>query len=79
MGELKQKVGNKAHVESSICNAYLMEEISNFCDNYFDENVHTKSRDQGRNITRCDPAELNENVLELFSMSLGHAMSQSNS
>ena len=34
MGVLKQKVGNKARVESSICNAYLMEEISYFCANY---------------------------------------------
>ena len=30
IGDLKQKVGNKAHLGSSICNAYLIEEISTF-------------------------------------------------
>jgi len=42
---LKGKVGNKARVESSICNAYLMEEITNFITNYFDDKVDTKARD----------------------------------
>jgi len=39
MGDLKEKVGNKARVESSICNAHLMEEISDFYANYFDESL----------------------------------------
>jgi len=42
---LKGKVGNKACVESSICNAYLMEEITNFVANYFDDKVDTKASD----------------------------------
>jgi len=45
MDDLKQKVGNEARVESSICNAYLLQEISGFCGNYFDESFDTKSRD----------------------------------
>jgi len=45
MGDLKQKVSNKARVESFIYNAYVIEEISDFCANYFDETFDTKSRD----------------------------------
>jgi len=78
MGDLKQKVGNKAHVKSSICNAYLMQEISYFCTNYFDESIDTKSRDWGRNVTRSYPTESDPDVPELFSINLGYASSQGN-
>ena len=35
---------NKARVEGSICNAYLVEEASLFCSYYFEEHVHTRHR-----------------------------------
>ena len=76
MGDLKGKVGNKARVESSICNAYLMEEISDFCANYFDESFSTKTRDWGRNVTRSDHIESNPNIPDLFSHNVGHAPSE---
>lgn len=41
---LKKKIGNKARVEGSICNAYLTEEISNFCINYFESHIETKGK-----------------------------------
>ncbi|GJS20891.1 transposon-like protein [Tanacetum coccineum] len=46
---LKKKVKNKARVESSICEAYIMEEISNFCTHYFKSHVQTNSRKVGQN------------------------------
>jgi len=76
MGVLKRKVGNKARVESSICNAYLMEEIADFCVNYFDESVDTKTRDSGRNVTICDHMESNPNIPDLFSLNVGYAPSE---
>jgi len=76
MGVLKRKVKNKARVESSICNAYLMEEIANFCVNYFDESVDIKTRDLGRNVTICDHMESNLNIPDLFSLNVGYAPSQ---
>ncbi|XP_021730557.1 uncharacterized protein LOC110697498 [Chenopodium quinoa] len=50
LNHLKRKIGNKARVEGSICNAYLTEEIANFCSNYFQSTVDTKTRDLGRNV-----------------------------
>nr|GFA57957.1 hypothetical protein [Tanacetum cinerariifolium] len=43
MYRLKKKVKNKARVESSICEAYIMEEILNFCSHYFEPRVLTNS------------------------------------
>ena len=62
-------MGNKARVEGSICNAYLAEEISNFCSQYFQSEVDTKSRDLGRN------AYLDVNVPELFREDCGRPTS----
>ncbi|KAJ7968830.1 Transposon, En/Spm-like protein [Quillaja saponaria] len=42
MFNLKKKARNKACVEGSICEAYCLEEISNFCAMYFKSNVPTK-------------------------------------
>ncbi|KAJ7959735.1 Transposon protein, putative, CACTA, En/Spm sub-class [Quillaja saponaria] len=42
MFNLKKKARNKACVEGSICEAYCLEEISNFCAMYFESNVPTK-------------------------------------
>jgi Domain of unknown function (DUF4218) len=44
LNHLKNKIGNKARVEGSICNAYLLEEISNFCSLYFEDHVDTKAK-----------------------------------
>ncbi|CAA2965439.1 Hypothetical predicted protein, partial [Olea europaea subsp. europaea] len=38
---LKKKVKNRAHVEASIVEAYLVEETTNFCSLYFDQNIQT--------------------------------------
>ena len=40
---------NKAHVEASICNAYLTEETSNFVSHYFGPDVRCRVRDLPRN------------------------------
>ena len=39
---LKRKVRNKAKVEGSICEAYILEEISNFASLYFDPSIQTR-------------------------------------
>ena len=46
---LKLNVKNKAHVEGSICNAYIVEEASNFCTHYFEPQVMCRSRNVPRN------------------------------
>ena len=66
LNNLKCKVGNKARVEGSICNAYLAEEISNFCSQYFQSGVDTKSRDLGRNAYPDVESRHGVNVPELF-------------
>jgi hypothetical protein len=38
---LKKKVKNKAHVEASICEAYIIEEISTFISYYFKPHLRT--------------------------------------
>ena len=38
---LKKKVTNKAKVEGSICEAYLIDEITNFSSYYFGDDVQT--------------------------------------
>ncbi|KAL0406611.1 UNVERIFIED_CONTAM: hypothetical protein Slati_3975000 [Sesamum latifolium] len=47
--ELKMKVKNKAHVEASIVEAYLVEEIGLFCSQYFELQVLCKRDRPGRN------------------------------
>jgi hypothetical protein len=39
---LKKKVKNKAHVEASICEAYIVEEISTFILYYFEPHLRTR-------------------------------------
>nr|GEU91327.1 transposon-like protein [Tanacetum cinerariifolium] len=59
---LNKKVKNKSRVECSICEAYIMEEISNFCTHYFESYVETNSRRVGRND---DGGNLNPNRFSL--------------
>ncbi|XVE96060.1 hypothetical protein REPUB_Repub02eG0188900 [Reevesia pubescens] len=42
MHHLKKKVTNRAFVKASICEAYIIEEITTFCSHYFDSNVPTR-------------------------------------
>ncbi|KAG8382892.1 hypothetical protein BUALT_Bualt05G0126500 [Buddleja alternifolia] len=49
LNTLKRKVKNKARVEGSIVEAYLIEETSTFCSHFFAPNVETRSRTIGRN------------------------------
>ena len=39
---LKKKVKNKVHVEASICEAYIVEEISTFISYYFEPHLRTR-------------------------------------
>nr|GEU49243.1 DNA-directed RNA polymerase subunit beta' [Tanacetum cinerariifolium] len=62
---LKKKVKNKSRVESSIYEAYIMEEILNFCSHYFEPHVLTNStrvrrNDDGGNVN------VREDVLSIF-------------
>jgi len=75
---LKRKVGNKARVEASICNAYLTEEISNFLTHYFGENVDIKPRDIGWNV-RVGIDGSNSNIPAIFSENVGYATSKGSS
>ena len=42
MFNLKKKVKNKAHVEASICETYIVEEISTFISYYFEPHMRTR-------------------------------------
>ena len=69
---MKRKIGNKARVEGSICNAYLTEEIANFCSNYFQHSIDTKTRDLGRNVNAdVECSSHNDVVPELFTVDSG--------
>ena len=37
-------------MEGSICNAYLVEEASTFCEHYFNLTLHTRDRRMPRNV-----------------------------
>lgn len=61
LNHLKQKIGNKARVEGSICNAYLLQEISNFCSIYFEDHIDTKSKALNLNLgVQLDNSHLSE-------------------
>ena len=48
--KLKNNVRNKVKVEGSICNAYLVEEASTFCEHYFNPMLHTRYRRMPCNV-----------------------------
>lgn len=52
-------------MESSICEAYIMEEISNFCSHYFEPHVLTNSTRVRRNDDGGNVNE-REDVLSIF-------------
>lgn len=59
---MKLKIGNKARVEGSICNAYLLQEISNFCSTYFEDHIETRTK--SLNLTSTQ--QVDTNLPELF-------------
>ncbi|XP_021733410.1 uncharacterized protein LOC110700211 [Chenopodium quinoa] len=77
LNHLKRKIGNKARVEGSICNAYLTEEIANFCSNYFQSTVDTKTRDLGRNVNADVESTLDDvGIPELFKEDRGRVSNE---
>ncbi|XP_059288082.1 uncharacterized protein LOC132041388 isoform X3 [Lycium ferocissimum] len=60
----KHNVRNKAHVEGSICNAYLVEEASSFCSHYFEPHVYTRHRKVPQNDDggTCDQGKHHGNL-----------------
>ncbi|VFQ97353.1 unnamed protein product, partial [Cuscuta campestris] len=61
-------VKNKARVEGSIANVYLVREASYFCSHYFEEHVYTRAR----NVPRNDPESregvdvTNQDIFDIF-------------
>ena len=65
MHTLKMKVRNKARVEGSISEAYLLEEISNFSSMYFESEVRTRHTRPPRNDDGGDD-DIHNNRLSIF-------------
>jgi len=55
-----------------------MDEILDFYANYSDKSIDMKTRYWWRIVTRCDQVESNSNILDVFSMNVGHTLSQDN-
>lgn len=53
-------------MEGSICNAYLVDEASSFCEYYFEEHVSTRHRKAPRNDAGCSQWTENEGCLSIF-------------
>ncbi|GLT26711.1 hypothetical protein SLA2020_017570 [Shorea laevis] len=58
MRKLKQMIGNKNHVEASIVEAYILNEITQFCSRYFGDDVETSWNKPPRNFIG-DPLHMN--------------------
>ncbi|KAK9166355.1 hypothetical protein Scep_001546 [Stephania cephalantha] len=63
---LKNNVRNKAKVEGSMCNAYLVEEITSFCFYYFKDHIATLHNQGQRN--EDDAVGLNPHFVGDFSI-----------
>nr|GMD83380.1 uncharacterized protein LOC109168299 [Ipomoea batatas] len=75
--KLKNNVKNKAKVEGSIFNAYLVEEASSFCSYYFEDHVSTKHRNVPRNADSNEyVVDEHEETLSIFKY-LGRAFEKS--
>ena len=66
-------MGNKARVEPSICYAHLMEEITNFIAQYFDDSVDVRAKDLPRNVIRIEQNEADAALPLIFSRNVGYA------
>ncbi|OMO51375.1 Transposon, En/Spm-like protein [Corchorus capsularis] len=60
---VKKKVKNKAHVEGSICEAYIVEEMSFFANHFFQQNLTSK-----RLRARRNDEGVNDQILRHFSI-----------
>ncbi|XP_057999181.1 uncharacterized protein LOC131178003 [Hevea brasiliensis] len=67
--KLKNNVKNKAKVEGSICNAYLVEEASSFCAHYFEPHVNTRHRKVPRNDDTVEHMDEHPGNLSIFTHS----------
>ncbi|XP_051139678.1 uncharacterized protein LOC127257344 isoform X1 [Andrographis paniculata] len=66
LNRLKRMVKNKAHVEGSIVNAYLVREASFFCSHYFEKHVYTRARNVPRQDDGGAPIYGNSDTLPVF-------------
>jgi Domain of unknown function (DUF4218) len=57
-------VTNKAHIEGSIAEAYLVEEVSNFCSTYFETHVRINKTCPMRNEVIVN--QVDEGALDIF-------------
>nr|GMC47958.1 uncharacterized protein LOC109179592 [Ipomoea batatas] len=74
--KLKNNVKNKAKVEGSISNAYLVEEASAFCSYYFEDHVSMKHRNVPRNADGSEYiVDEHEETLSIFKY-LGRAFGE---
>ena len=64
---------NKARVEPSTYYAYLIEEITNFIRNYFDDSIDIKARDLPWNVIRIEQDKFNTAFPIIFSHNVGYA------
>ena len=69
LNQLKNDVKNKARVEWSVVNAYLLREASIFCSHYFNTGVPTCNRKLPRNDNGGgdEKADANHDKLDIFS------------
>jgi len=66
LGTLKRMIGNKASVEGSICEAYLMTESTQLFSHYFEPHVMTRNHNVDRNDDGGDKEDIEGN-LSIFS------------
>ncbi|KAH0718720.1 hypothetical protein KY285_014751 [Solanum tuberosum] len=66
LGTLKRMIGNKASVEGSICEAYLMTESTQLFSHYFEPHVMTRNHNVDRNDDGWDKEDIEGN-LSIFS------------
>ena len=58
LGYLKKKIGNKARIEGSICEAYIAHEITLLVQNYAENNVNYRMTHPRRNDEGCSSSSL---------------------
>ncbi|KAJ9549585.1 hypothetical protein OSB04_022128 [Centaurea solstitialis] len=71
LGSLKRTVRNKAKVEGSIVEAYLVNELSTYCSLYFEPTVETRLNRESRNFTpQCESSDQRLSVFKTSCRSL---------
>ena len=66
MHSLKQKVKNKARVEGSICEAYLVEETSTFASFYYPSDIETRRTRIPCNVDAGDGCSSSSSPISIF-------------